>query len=188
MTTTVVVIAALVLLSLLVIVIYNGLVRLRNEVRTGWSNIDVQLKRRIDLIPNLVETVKGYATHERETFTRVTEARARAQQAKGPGEAAAASSLLGAALGGLFAVAEAYPQLAASENFRHLQAELADTEDKIAAARRYYNSTVLRYHNKLQTFPNMLVARPFGFKEEELFEVEESAREAPRVSFGARDE
>jgi LemA protein len=144
----------------------------------------VQLKRRWDLIPNLVETVKGYAAHERETFQNVTEARAAAQRAQGPEQAAQAEGLLGQALGRLFAVAEAYPELQADENFRQLQTELAETENRIAVSRQVYNDTVLTYNNSIQTFPGLVVAGPFGFHKREFFEVEEGAqREAPRVTF-----
>jgi LemA protein len=179
-------IAVVVLLVFWLILLYNRMVRLRNEANTGWSNIDVQLKRRNDLIPNLVETVKGYASHERGTFDEVTQARAAVQQAQTPAATAQASDMLTGALGKLFAVAEAYPDLKANQNFLQLQATLSDTEDKISAARRYYNSTVMRYNNGIQTFPSVLVAGPFGFHQKELFEVENAAeREVPQVSFAA---
>jgi LemA protein len=179
-----IVLAALaVLLVLFLVVTYNRLVRLRNETETGWANIDVQLRRRSDLVPNLVETVKGYAAHERETLETVTEARAAAQRAAGPGEAALADSRLGPALGRLLAVAEAYPQLRASENFLALQQELADIEDKLAAARRYYNATVYRFNTLLQSFPTLVVARAFRFREREFFATDQ--REAPAVTFAA---
>jgi LemA protein len=141
----------------------------------------VQLKRRADLVPNLVEAVKGYAEHERETFETVTEARAALQRASGPAQAAQADAELGAGLNRLLAVSEAYPQLRASENFLALQQELADIEDKLAAARRYYNQTVYRFNSVQQTFPAVLVARPFGFHEREFFGTDE--RDAPVVSF-----
>lgn len=165
------------------ILLYNRLVTLRNRVENAWAQIDVQLKRRYDLIPNLVETVKGYASHERETFEAVTAARARAQSAQGPAEQGAAEGILGQALGRLFAVAEAYPELQADENFRQLQDELAQTENRIAVSRQVYNDTVLTYNTTLQTFPGLLVAGPFGFSKREFFEVEGEAREAPRVAF-----
>jgi LemA protein len=171
---------AAVLLVLLALM-YNRLVRLRNETETGWANIDVQLKRRADLVPNLVEAVKGYAEHERETFQSVTEARAALQQATGPAQAAAADSLLGGALQRLLAVSEAYPQLRASENFLALQRELSDIEDKLAAARRYYNATVYRYNTVLQSFPSLIVAQALRFHEREFFETD--TRNAPAVSF-----
>ncbi len=148
---------------------YNRLVRLRNEADTGWANIDVQLQRRADLIPNLVEAVRGYAAHERGVFEEVTKARAQLQQAPGPEAAGTANDLLTAALGRLFAVAEAYPELKASENFLRLQEDLTDTEDKISAARRYYNSTVLHFNTAIQTIPWVLVARPLGFRAKEFF-------------------
>jgi LemA protein len=176
------VIVAVVLIAL--VVLYNRFVRLRNRVDNAWAQIEVQLKRRWDLIPNLVETVKGYAAHERETFEAVTQARAAAQQAGTPQQAAQAEGLLGQALGRLFAVAEAYPELQADENFRQLQSELAETENRIAVSRQVYNDTVLTYNNAIQTFPGVVLAGPFGFAQREFFELEEGAqREAPRVDF-----
>ena len=151
---------------------YNRLVRLRNEADTGWANIDVQLQRRTDLIPNLVETVRGYAAHERAVFEQVTKARAALQQAQTPGAAGEANDILTVALGRLFAVAEAYPELKASENFLRLQEDLTDTEDKISAARRYYNSTVMHYNTGIQSIPWVLVARPLGFRAKEFFSAE----------------
>jgi len=148
---------------------YNRLVRLRNEADTGWANIDVQLQRRGDLIPNLVEAVRGYAAHERGVFDEVTKARAALQQAQTPGAAGDANDILTAALGRLFAVAEAYPDLKASENFLRLQEDLTDTEDKISAARRYYNSTVMHYNTAIQSIPWVLVAKPLGFGAKEFF-------------------
>ena len=148
---------------------YNRLVRLRNEADTGWANIDVQLQRRADLIPNLVEAVRGYAAHERGVFEEVTKARTALQRAGGPNQAGDANDLLTAALGRLFAVAEAYPELQASENFLRLQEDLTDTEDKISAARRYYNATVMHYNTAVQSIPWLLIARPFGFREKEFF-------------------
>jgi LemA protein len=165
------------------VLLYNRLVRLRNRVENAWAQVDVQLKRRYDLIPNLVETVKGYAAHERETFEAVTQARARAQAAQGPAEQGAAEGLLGQALGRLFAVAEAYPELQADENFRQLQDELAQTENRIAVSRQVYNDTVLTYNTAIQTVPGVFFAGPFGFAKREFFEVEGEAREAPRVAF-----
>jgi len=179
-------IVLLVIVALLVIALialYNRFVRLRNRVDNAWAQIEVQLKRRWDLIPNLVETVRGYAEHERGTFEAVTEARANAQRAQGPAETAAAEGILGQALGRLFAVAEAYPELQADENFRQLQDELATTENRIAVSRQVYNDTVLSYNNAIQTVPGVLVAGPFGFAKREFFEIEEAAREAPRVTF-----
>jgi LemA protein len=161
---------------------YNRLVRLRQEVNTGWANIDVQLQRRADLIPNLVETVRGYASHERETFDEVTRARTALQRASTPAQAAAADEGLTAALGRLFAVAEAYPDLKASQNFLELQEELTDTEDKISAARRYYNATVMAFNTAIQSFPWLLLAGAFGFKVREFFSAEGDTA-PPEVSF-----
>jgi len=176
------VIVAIVLIAL--VTLYNRFVRLRNRADNAWAQIEVQLKRRWDLIPNLVEAVKGYAAHERGTFEAVTNARAAAQNAKTPAESAQAEGLLGAALGRLFAVAEAYPELQADENFRQLQGTLEDTENKIAVSRQVYNDTVLTFNNAIQTFPGVLVAGPFGFAKREFFDVEDDTqREAPRVSF-----
>src|SRR5687767_5674866 len=171
------------LLLIALVFLYNRLVTLRNRVENAWAQVDVQLKRRYDLIPNLVETVKGYAAHERETFEAVTAARTRAQQAQGPAEQGAAEGILGQALGRLFAVAEAYPELQADENFRQLQTELAETENRIAVSRQVYNDTVLTYNTAIQTVPGLLIAGPFGFAQRDFFEVEEGAREAPRVAF-----
>jgi LemA protein len=169
-------------LGLFLVLGYNRLVRLRNEVGTGWANIDVQLQRRADLIPNLVETVRAYAAHERGVFEEVTRARSALQQAGSPGSAAAANEGLTAALGRLFAVAEAYPELRASENFLQLQEDLTDTEDKISAARRYYNATVMRFNTAVQSIPWLLLARPFGFREREFFSAEGDTA-PPRVEF-----
>jgi LemA protein len=170
-----------VVLVVLAAVGYNRLVRLRNEADTGWANIDVQLQRRTDLIPNLVEAVRGYAVHERAVFEEVTRARAALQQAQTPGAAGDANDILTVALGRLFAVAEAYPELQASENFLRLQEDLTDTEDKISAARRYYNSTVLHYNTGIQTIPWVLVATPLGFRAKEFFSAEGDT-EVPQVS------
>jgi LemA protein len=177
----IVIAAVVVVLLVFVGLVYNHLVRLRNESETGWANIDVQLKRRADLVPNLVEAVKGYAAHESETFETVTQARAAADQAAGPAQAAQADAQMAPALNKLLAVSEAYPQLRASENFLALQQELSDIEDKLAAARRYYNQTVYRYHTVMQSFPGVLIAKPFGFHEREFFETDE--REPVQVSF-----
>ena len=180
-----IVLVAIVLIVLLLLAwLYNRLVRYRNRVDNAWAQIEVQLKRRWDLIPNLVETVKGYAAHERETFQNVTEARARAQQAGTPGETAAAEGILGQALGRLFAVAEAYPELQADENFQQLQAQLVEIEQNIAVSRQVYNDSVLTYNNAIQTFPAVVIAGSFGFTVREFFEVaEEAQREPPRVDF-----
>ena len=181
-----IVLAVVVLLVLTFVIGYNRLVRLRNEVNTGWANIDVQLKRRADLIPNLVETVKGYAAHERGVFDSVTEARSSLLRAETPGAAAQANEELTTALGRLFAVAEAYPELKASQNFLGLQDELTDTEDKIAAARRYYNATVMRYNTKIQSVPGVLYAGPLGFSAREFFSAEEDDRAVPQVELAAQ--
>ena len=162
---------------------FNHFVRLRNEVNTGWSNIDVQLKRRADLIPNLVEAVKGYAAHERGVFDSITEARSSLLRADTPGAAAQANDVLTTALGRLFAVAEAYPDLKASQNFLRLQDELTDTEDKIAAARRYYNTVVRQFNTSQQTFPSSIVARSAGFQLREFFRLEDEGERRP-VSVG----
>jgi LemA protein len=180
----IVLLIVVVLLVVGLIGLYNRLVRQRNRVDNAWAQIDVQLKRRRDLIPNLVETVKGYAAHERGTFEAVTEARAAAQRAQTPAESAQAEGMLSQALGRLFAVAEAYPELQADENFRQLQSQLEDTENRIAISRQVYNDTVLTYNNSIQTFPAVVLAGAFGFSKREFFEVEEDAqREAPRVDF-----
>jgi LemA protein len=179
-----VLLAIVVLIVIAFVVLYNRLVTLRNRVDNAWAQIEVQLKRRWDLIPNLVETVKGYAAHERETFDSVTQARANAQRAQTPAETAEAEGILGAALGRLFAVAEAYPELQADENFRQLQDELAQTENRIAVSRQVYNDSVLTFNNAVQTFPGLVVAGPFNFTVREFFDVEEEAqREAPVVDF-----
>jgi len=176
--------AALTLIVVLIVLGYNRLVRLRNEVDTGWANIDVQLKRRADLIPNLVEAVRAYAAHERAVFEEVTRARAALQRAATPGSAADANEGLTSALGRLFAVAEAYPELRASENFLRLQEDLTDTEDKISAARRYYNATVMRFNTAIQSIPWVLVAKPLGFRDRDFFSAEGDTA-VPEVSFAA---
>ena len=179
-----VIVGVVVLLAVWAVLIFNHLVRLGNEAKRGWSNIDVQLKRRADLIPNLVEAVKGYAAHEREVFEEVTAARTAMQQATGPAQAGEANKQATAAIGRLFAVSEAYPQLRASENFQKLQDELTDTEDKVAAARRYYNQTVYQYNSRIQSFPDLLIARLGGFNEREFFELDQPAdAQAPSVEF-----
>lgn len=178
------VLAGVVLLVLLyVAAVYNRLVSLRNQMRNAWHQIDVQLRRRYDLIPNLVETVKGYAKHEREIFEKVAQARSAAINASGVREQAQAENQLVSTLKTLFAVAENYPELKASENFMMLQEELSATENKIAYARQFYNDTVMRYNTYLESFPSNMVARAFGFEPEEYFEIEEFAREPVKVSF-----
>jgi LemA protein len=175
--------AAVLLLLLIVIAIYNALVQSRNRVDNAWGQVEVQLKRRYDLIPNLVETVKGYATHEQDTFEQVTQARAGAQAASGPAEQAGAENFLTAALRQLFAVAEDYPELRASDNFASLQSDLADTENKIAISRQIYNDTVLSHNNRVQQIPTNIVAALTGFDTREFFEGGPEAEEAPAVNF-----
>lgn len=181
----IVVIGLIVILAVYVWVTYNSLVTLRVRVDEAWSDITVQLKRRADLIPSLVETVKGYAAHEKGVFDAVTKARAETISAQGPAEASVAENHMQSALKSIFAVAEAYPQLQASQNFLHLQSELVDTENKIQAARRFYNGGVREYNTKIQVFPNTLFARGMGFTEREFFEVENIAAisEPPRIQF-----
>ena len=180
----VIVIAAVVgVLALIAVVLYNRLVRLRNRVDNAWGQVDVQLRRRYDLIPNLVEAVKGYAAHERETFEEVTKARTAAEQAQGPVQQAQAENVLTAALGRLFALAEAYPALRATENFQHLQTELSDTETRIAVSRQVYNDTVLTYDNALETVPTSIIAGIFNFQPREYFQADEGDRAVPQVSF-----
>lgn len=173
----------LVILVLYVISTYNSLVNFRNKVKDGWSGIEVLLKRRNDLIPNLVETVKGYASHEKSTLDAVISARNMAVNAKGKKEEMEASGALTAALGNLFAVAESYPDLKANTNFMDLQKNLKDTEDKIAYARDNYNNMVLSYKNKIEMFPSNIIAGMFNFKPEEFFEAKEEEKELPKVSF-----
>jgi LemA protein len=172
-----------ILIVLALILSYNGLVRLRNRIDNAWSQIDVQLKRRYDLIPNLVETVKGYAAHERGVFEQVTQARANAINAQGPQQQAEAENVLSGALKSLFAVAEAYPDLKANQNFLSLQEELTSTEDRVAYARQFYNDSVLSYNNKLQTFPRNVIAGMFNFEKREYFEGEPEATGPVRVQF-----
>jgi LemA protein len=181
-----IVIAVIVVLVILyVVATYNGLISLRNRTEEAFSDIETQLKRRHDLIPNLVETVKGYATHERETFDSVTQARTNAVNASGPAQSAAAEGMLGQALGRLFAVAEAYPDLKANQNFLQLQNELTDTEDKIQASRRFYNMNVRDLNIKIQQFPSSVIAKRANITPHEFFEIENPAEKAvPNVSFG----
>jgi len=172
-----------VLLVLYVVVTYNGLVRLRNRVKNSWAQIDVQLRRRYDLIPNLVETVKGYAKHERETFEAVTQARANAINASGVAEQAQAENMITGALKSLFSVAEAYPELKANQNFLALQEELTGTEGRISYARQFYNDAVLQLNNKIETFPSNVVAGRFGFDQQEFFEADDTSRGPVNVQF-----
>src|SRR4051794_15004395 len=179
--------AVFVIAALFAVSAYNSLVRLREGVRTDWAQIDVQLKRRYDLIPNLVETVKGYAAHEKETLTNVIAARNNAVAAAGTGDAArlsAAEGQLTGALRQLFAVAEAYPDLKANQNFMALQGELTSTENQIGGYRQRYNTTVRQYNTAILSFPNNLIAGPFGFQAQPFFEIQDAAqREAPAVKF-----
>jgi LemA protein len=179
----IVIVAVAVVLALILMGMYNGLVRSRLQVREAWSSIDIQLKRRSSLIPNLVETVKGYASHERETLENVTRARSQLDNAGTAPQAAQANNMLTQALRSLFAVSEAYPDLKANANFQQLQSELADTEDKIAYARQFYNRNVLSYNGKVQTVPTAIVASMFGFAPEDFFEADEGSREDIAVSF-----
>ena len=179
----IIVIVVLVIVVLATIGTYNGIVRLRNQVDNGWSQIDVQIKRRADLIPNLVETVKGYAAHEKGTFEAVVEARNAQLAATTPLEAAAAEGPITAALGKLFALSEAYPDLKADANFRQLQGEITSTEDRIAYARQFYNDSVMHYHNRIDTFPGVIVAKFGTFPRRELFEADDIDRTVPNVQF-----
>jgi LemA protein len=163
--------------------LYNGLITARERIKEAWSGIDVQLKRRANLIPNLVETVKGYAKHERQVFENVTKARSAMLAAKSPAKAAAANNMLAGALKTLFAVAEAYPKLQASSNFKDLQRQLEDTEDKVAFARQFYNTNVLDFNTKIKIFPNVLLASTFGFGPVEFFEASEEERKNIKVKF-----
>lgn len=172
-------VGAVALVGLWVWAAYNGLIRLRNHTDEAWSDIDVQLKRRYDLIPNLVSTVQGYATHERQLFEKVTAARTAAMSAQGPAARGQAENMLAGALKSLFAVAEAYPDLKASQNFAKLQDELSDTENKIQAARRFYNGNVRDFNTRLQSFPTNMIGRQLGFKDREFFEIENEAEKKP---------
>lgn len=172
-----------VLLLLFVWSLYNSLVKAKQRVKEAWSGIDVQLKRRSSLVPNLVETVKGYAKHEKEVFENVTKARSAMMKAEGAQSSAQANNMLEGALKSLFAVAEAYPELKASENFSKLQDELSDIESKVAYARQFYNSNVLDYNTKIKVFPSVLIANTMGFKEEEYFEATEEEKKDVEVSF-----
>ena len=183
-----IILGIVVLVLLWGVVAYNRFVSQRQAIRDAYANIDTELRRRYDLIPNLVESVKGYASHERVTFENVTAARTAAMQAQGPEQQAQAENMLTDALRHLFAVAEAYPELRASENFQALQAELATTEDRIQVSRRFYNANVREFNERVQSVPSNVIASVFGFKEEPFFEIEEGDRatleEAPRVDFG----
>ena len=175
--------AIVVVVALYVVVTYNGLVKLRNRIANAWAQIDVQLRRRYDLIPNLVETVKGYAKHERQTFEAVSQARANAINAQGVAAQAQAENQITDALKSLFAVAEAYPELKANQNFLNLQEELSGTEGRIAYARQFYNDSVLRLNTKVQSFPSNILANMFGFREHEYFEADDTSRGPVSVQF-----
>jgi len=179
----IVVIVILIVIILWAVMAYNGLVTKRNRVREAYSQIDVQLKRRSSLIPNLVETVKGYAKHEKEVFEEVTTARSALLKAQGPAESAKANDQLSGALKSLFAVAEAYPNLKASDNFKQLQEELSDTETKVAAARQFYNTNVLDYNTTIQTVPSSIFANAFHFAPEEFFQASEEEKADVSVKF-----
>jgi LemA protein len=184
MTVVLIAVGVIVLLALIFILIRNSIIGASNRVDESWSGIDVQLKRRHDLVPNLVETVKGYAQHEQQTFQKVTEARADAMRASGPRESGAAEGMLTAALGDLRAIAENYPDLRATENFQQLSRNLSELEDEIQASRRIYNSNVQSYNTKIQIFPNSVIAGSGGFTAREFFEITDAAeREAPEVQF-----
>jgi LemA protein len=178
-----IVLGLVVLAVLYLVFLYNGLVRLRNRIEAAWAQIDVQLRRRYDLIPNLVETVKGYAAHERETLDSVTKARAAAESATGPADQAAKENMLTQSLKSLIAVSEAYPDLKANQNFLSLQEELSATEGRIAYARQYYNDTVQRYNTKIQSFPAVLLAGALRFQPREYFEADDTSRGPVNVSF-----
>lgn len=179
----IIIVAIIVILAIALIAMYNNLVRMRNRVDNAWAQVNVQLQRRLDLIPNLVETVKGYASHESGTLEAVTQARTAAMSATTPEARAEAENMLTGALKTLFAVSEAYPDLKASANFLDLQAQLSETEDKISYMRQSYNDTVMKYNNGIQTFPAVIFAGMFGFKARELFEADAPAATAPQVSF-----
>ncbi|AMK15239.1 LemA protein [Methanobrevibacter olleyae] len=179
----IILIVIIIVIILAIVALYNGLVTARNKVKNAWAQIDVQLNRRADLIPNLVETVKGYAGHEKTVFEDVTVARAGLMNANGVKEISDANNQLSNTLKTLFAVAENYPELKANENFKELQDQLAQSEDKIAYSRQFYNDTVLMYNNKCQTFPSSIFANMFGFKEADFFEVAGEARSVPKVEF-----
>jgi LemA protein len=179
-------VAVVVLVALVFVVLYNRLVRLRNRTENAWAQVDVQLQRRHDLIPNLIETVKGYASHERDVFAEVTATRTSAQEAKGVEQQAKAENALTAALGRLFAVAEAYPALRATENFQNLQEQLDETENKIAVARQIYNDAIYSYDTATETVPTNVVANVLNFEPKRYFEIEDHSRAIPQVEFAQR--
>ena len=179
----IVVLVVVVVLAIAAVALYNNLVKLRNMVDNAWAQVDVQMQRRLDLVPNLVETVKGYASHERGTLDEVTQARAAMANASSPEDKMQADGMLTCALKSLFAVAEAYPDLKANVNFQQLQTELSNTEDKISYMRQSYNDTVMKYNTAIQTFPAVLFAGMMGFKERQSFDADSGAEQAPRVQF-----
>ena len=187
MDTTMIIVAVIVIIILAIVLYlisgYNGLVNARNRVKNSYSQIDVQLKRRNDLIPNLVETVKGYASHEKEVFENVTKARSGLMNASNVKEVSQASNAVTQALGSLFAIAENYPELKANENFKELQLELKETEDKISYSRQFYNDAVLMYNNKCEQFPSNIIAGMFNFKEADFFEAKNEERQTPKIKF-----
>ena len=183
MTPTIIFGGIVLIVLIYIFALYNALVTLRVRIKEAWSGIEVQLKRRSSLIPNLIETVKSYAKHEKSVFENVTKARSAMLSAKNPRQAAAAENMLTGALKTLFAVAEDYPDLKASNNFKELQEELSDTETKIAASRQFYNSNVMEYNTKIQVFPSILIARLFNFQKEDFFEADEAAKEEIKVKF-----
>lgn len=180
---TIIIVALIIILAIAIIALYNNLVKLRNRVDNAWAQIDVQLQRRLDLIPNLVETVKGYVTHERATLDEVVQARSAVVGAATPQDKMAADNILTDALKNLFAVAESYPDLKANLNFQQLQSELSATEDKISYMRQSFNDTVMIYNTAIQTFPALLIAGPLGFKARESFDAASGAEQAPAVRF-----
>lgn len=180
----IVIIVVVVILLFWVIGVYNAFIRLKNQVENSWAQIDVQLKRRADLIPNLIETVKGYVSHEKTVLENVTKARSALMSAQGDvKKSAEAENMLSGALKSLFAVSEAYPDLKANQNFLQMQEELSETENKIAATRQYYNDTVMDYNTKRESFPSNIIAGMFSFKEKDMFEIAETERAVPKVSF-----
>jgi LemA protein len=183
LTVLLVLLGIVVVVAVVLVVLYNGLVKLRNRIEGAWAQIDVQLKRRSDLIPNLVETVKGYATHEKETLDAVIRARNAATAASGPADQAQAENMVTSALRQVFALSEAYPDLKANQGFVQLQEEIAGTEGRISYARQFYNDAVLRYNTKIQSFPAVVIANAMRFREREYFEVDDASRGPVQVQF-----
>ena len=179
----IILVVLVVLIGLYLVATYNGLISLRNRIENAWAQIDVQLKRRYDLIPNLVETVKGYAAHEKDTLEAVITARNRAMSAQGPHDQAQAENMISGALKSLFALSEAYPDLKANQNFSQLQEELTGTESRIAYARQFFNDVVNKYNTKIQSFPAVIIARRMGFVEREYFEADDESRGPVQVQF-----